>query len=97
MDFKRALISLSPRGSQSSKVLTFSFETEGHAAHVLIVVPSLIAWRPEPVRGSSIRRSFRNIMYFCRVGLLTPRPTPNLEDQVLFFVWTLPGIPARHG
>jgi hypothetical protein len=43
----------------------------------------------QPCLGLGLLRGFVTVD-FSGVGLLAPRPTPNLEDQGLHFVWSLP-------
>jgi hypothetical protein len=49
-----------------------------------------IQWRYSPYRALASSMRFRNNSFFYGVGLLAPRPTPNLEDQVSIFVQLYP-------
>ena len=54
----------------------------------LVILPGWPSLLWAPCRGFDCC-GFRNNNLFYGVGLLAPRPTPNLEDQVLGFVWSL--------
>jgi hypothetical protein len=49
------------------------------------VYPS-IQWPYSPYRALASSMRFRNSSFFYGVGLLAPRPNPNLEDQVSVFM-----------
>jgi hypothetical protein len=51
-----------------------------------------IQWPCSPCRALASSLGFRNSSFFYGVGLLAPRPTPNLEDQVSVFM-----TPRRQG